>query len=162
MSTKNNLQNAFAGESQANRKYTAFARRADEDQYPGIAKLFRAAAESETVHALNHLQVMGLIGTTESNLLSAIEGETYEFTDMYPDFIKEARAENNETAARSFSLANEVEQVHADLYRRALDNMDGIATAYYVCQVCGNTVENEAPDTCPICGADKSEFKRID
>jgi rubrerythrin len=164
MSTKDNLQTAFAGESQANRMYTAFARQADKEGYPEVAKLFRAAAEAETVHALNHFQVMGRIGTTEDNLRVAIDGETYEHNEMYPGFITEAKAENNDAATRSFRLANTVEKIHASLYGKALQNLDadGEPVTYFVCRVCGNTVENEAPDFCPVCHADKGSFKIID
>ena len=162
MSTRDNLLVAFAGESQANRKYTAFARRADEEGYAGVAKLFRAVAEAETVHALNHLRVLGQIGSTEDNLKAAIEGETFEYTSMYPGFIEEAKAEGDQPAIMTFAGANAVEKIHADLYKKALDDTDGDVDSYYVCQVCGNTVENEAPDVCPICQAGKEAFVRVD
>lgn len=163
MSTSDNLQAAFAGESQANRKYTAYARKADEEGFPGVARLFRAAAEAETVHALAHFQVMGMVGSTEDNLRAALQGETYEFQQMYPGFIEEAKAEGNEAAAMSFTGANAVEKIHAGLYERAVANPAGMtAERFYVCQVCGNTVENEAPDPCPICGAKKEMFKAVD
>lgn len=162
MSTEDNLRAAFAGESQANRKYTAFARKADEEGHSGVAKLFRAAAEAETVHALNHLRVLGGIGSTEDNLKEAIEGETYEFTSMYPGFIAEAEAAGNQQAVISFMGANAVEEIHANLYTKALNNLDRDDVTYYVCQICGNTVENEAPDICPICQAPKQSFKKVD
>jgi rubrerythrin len=163
MSTSENLKAAFAGESQANRKYLAFSRQAEEEGYHQVAKLFRAAAEAETVHALNHAKVMGIIGDTISNLKAAIEGETYENKQMYPDFIKEAEAEGNQKAAISFKNANAVEQIHAQLYQKALDHLGkNQSTTYYVCQVCGNTVEGEAPETCPICKAKREAFKKID
>lgn len=162
MSTEENLREAFAGESQANRKYTAFARKADDEGYPGVAKLFRAAAEAETVHALNHLRVLHGVGTTAENLKAAIEGENYEHTSMYPGFITEAQAEGNDQAAMTFMSANAVEKIHADLYEKALADMGGDKGPYYVCQVCGNTVENEAPDVCPICQAAKESFKRME
>lgn len=161
--TEKNLKEAFAGESQANRKYLAFAKKADEEGYPQIAKLFRAAAEAETVHALNHLRELGEVKSTRENLEAAINGESYEFQNMYPKMIEEAAEEGKESAVRSFHLANEVEKVHAGLYRKALNNLDqNPQTDYYVCQVCGNTVEGEAPETCPICGAPKKMFKKID
>ncbi len=162
MSTRDNLLVAFAGESQANRKYTAFARKADEEGFAGVARLFRAAAEAETVHALNHLRVLGQIGSTEDNLKDAIEGETFEYTSMYPGFIEEAKTEDDQQAVMTFASANAVEKIHADLYKKALDDKDGGVDTYYVCQVCGNTVENEAPDICPICQARKESFVRVD
>lgn len=161
MSTKDNLESAFAGESQANRKYTAFAREADKEGYAGVAKLFRAAAAAETVHALNHLRVLGQIGTTDENLKAAIEGETYEHTSMYPGFIDEAQTEDNQQAVGSFTIANAVEKIHAELYKKALADKSGADVDYYVCGICGNTVESEAPDICPICGAQKKQFKLI-
>ena len=163
MGTTDDLKAAFAGESQANRKYTAFARKADEEGYPQAARLFRAAAAAETVHALNHLNVLGGVGSTAENLKSAIEGETYEFLEMYPGFIDTAKAESNQGAVQSFYSANEVEKIHAGLYNKALDDLgDAKAVDYYVCDVCGNTVENEAPDVCPICGAKKEAFFAVE
>ncbi len=163
MGTTDDLKAAFAGESQANRKYTAFARKADEEGYPEAARLFRAAAAAETVHALNHLNVLGGVGSTAENLKSAIEGETYEFQKMYPGFIETAKAESNQGAVQSFYSANEVEKIHAGLYNKALDDLgDAKAVDYYVCDVCGNTVENEAPDVCPICGAKKEAFFAVE
>ena len=162
MSTKDNLQNAFAGESQANRKYLAFGKKAEEEGFKQVAKLFRAAAEAETVHAHNHLRVMGGIKKTKENIQEAIAGETYEFTKMYPQMIEEAKKEGNKEALRSFEIANKVEKIHADLYQKALQHLGkNEDVEYYVCQVCGNTVEREAPDTCPICGAPKSRFTKI-
>ena len=162
MSTQDNLQAAFAGESQANRKYLAFAKKADEEGYSQIAKLFRAAAEAETVHALNHLAVMGGVSSTAENLKAAIEGETAEFTNMYPGFIEQANSEGKDDAKISFYGANEVEKIHAALYQKALDNLGNNGEVdYYVCQVCGNTVEGQAPDSCPICGQPQSVFKLI-
>ncbi|MCS3924692.1 rubrerythrin family protein [Methanosalsum natronophilum] len=163
MSTKENLEAAFTGESMANRKYLAFAKKADEDGYPQIAKLFRAAAAAETVHAHNHFELLDGIKSTEDNLKAAIEGETYEFHEMYPDFIEEAKNEGNKDAVWSFDIANQVEEIHADLYKKALENIGGNEEVdYYVCSVCGNTVENEAPDMCPICGATKSKFDKVE
>jgi rubrerythrin len=161
--TTENLKAAFAGESQANRKYLAFARKAEEDGYPQVAKLFRAAAEAETVHAHAHLKVLGGIKSTEENLREAISGETHEFTEMYPKFIETAKSEGNTQAEVSFANANSVEKIHAELYRKALENLgNNEEVDYYVCQVCGNTVEREAPDVCPICGAPKNMFKKIE
>lgn len=164
--TTDNLKAAFAGESQANRKYLFFADKADEEGLKPVARLFRAAAEAETVHARAHLRVLGGIKTTMENLQAAVEGEGYEFTRMYPEFIKQADIEGNKAARNSFDLANKVEQVHHALYTRALDALRGGKTLsdqpYYVCQVCGMTVEGEAPDKCPVCGAPRKQFKRID
>ncbi|MBI4842865.1 MAG: rubrerythrin family protein [Nitrospirae bacterium] len=160
--TEQNLRDAFAGESQANRKYLAFAEKAEKEGYGQVAKLFRAAAEAETVHAHNHLKELGGIKSTKENLVEAIGGETYEFESMYPGMIDSAKAEGETSAARSFSFANEVEKIHAALYKKALQNLGSNADVdYYVCLVCGNTVEGEAPDECPICGALKKMFKKI-
>jgi rubrerythrin len=161
--TGKNLQEAFAGESQANRKYLAFAKKADAEGHPQVARLFRAAAAAETVHAHAHLRTMGGIGATEANLREAVSGETHEFTRMYPEMIREAEAEGFEAAARNFSYANAVEKVHAALYQRALDNLGQNPTVdYYVCQVCGNTVEGPPDGPCEICGSGKAAFQKID
>jgi rubrerythrin len=161
--TEKNLQTAFAGESQANRKYLAFARKAQEEGYSQVARLFRAAAEAETVHAHSHLRAMGGIGSTVENLKGAIGGETYEFESMYPPMIETAEAEGNKTAVRSFKFANEVEKVHASLYQKALDNLENLQdTDYYVCSVCGYTCENEPPDDCPVCRAKAKAFFKVD
>jgi rubrerythrin len=161
--TEQNLKDAFAGESQANRKYLAFAKKADRDGYLQAAKLFRAAAEAETVHAHAHLKALGGIKDTADNLREAIEGETHEFKSMYPDMIEAARAEGMKDAERSFSYANEVEKIHASLYQKALDNLNNLEeTDYYVCSVCGYTCENEPPDTCPVCQAKSKAFFKVE
>jgi rubrerythrin len=164
--TGENLQTAFAGESHASRKYLYFAEKAEEEGHKQIARLFRAASEAETVHARNHLKVMEGIKSTRDNLKEAIGGESYEFTEMYPAFMKQAEAEGDNKAKNSFDLANKVEQIHHRLYQAALSMLEkGQSMAekpMYVCQICGNTVEGEAPDKCPICGAPKKMFKRID
>ena len=158
-----NLQDAFAGESQANRKYLAFAKKADQEGHAQVAKLFRAAAAAETVHAHAHLRTLKGINSTADNLKEAIAGETHEFKNMYPDMIEDAKVEDHKGALRSFEYANAVEKVHADLYENALVNMDGMAAAdYYVCEVCGYTCENEAPDECPVCKAKKKAFFKVD
>ncbi len=162
MSSMDNLKNAFAGESQANRKYLAFAKKAEEEGFKQVASLFRAAAEAETVHAHSHLRVMGGVKSTKENIQEAIGGETFEFTKMYPQMIEEARKGGNKQAQQSFEFANKVEKIHAELYQKALNSLGkNEAVDYYVCQVCGNTVENAAPDKCPICGASKSMFIKI-
>lgn len=157
------LEEAFAGESQANRKYLAFATAADKEGYPQAARLFRAAAEAETVHAHNHLRVLKGIGTTKENLNGAIAGETHEFKSMYPAMIEVAKAEGNADAERSFNFANEVEKVHAHLYQKLLDSLDTAreSYSYYVCPVCGFTAEGIPPDNCPICGTKGKMFKEI-
>ena len=157
------LKAAFAGESQANRKYLAFAKQADKDGYPQVAKLFRAAAEAETVHAHTHLRTLGGINSTAENLKEALAGETYEFKEMYPEMISDAKTEENKSALRSFNYANEVEKVHAALYQKALDNLDSLeAVDYYVCSVCGYTCESKAPEKCPVCGAREKAFFKVD
>lgn len=163
MSTADNLKEAFAGESQANRKYLAFAKKADEEGFAQVAKLFRAAADAETVHAHAHLRVMKGVGSTEENLRGALSDETAEFRNMYPRMMEEAQKEGENEAYLSFSFANKVEEIHAGLYQKALDNLGrNEEMDYYVCQYCGNTVEREAPEKCPICGAPRSMFKEID
>jgi rubrerythrin len=163
--TDENLKAAFAGESQANRMYLAFARKADEEGLTQIAKLFRAAAEAETVHALNHLRVTGQVKSTLDNLGTAISGETYEFKKMYPDFIVEAKNDANKPALISFDYANKVEQIHANLYQKAIDTLKNkkelSKVDYYVCPVCGNTFEGSTPDVCPICATQKEKFMKI-
>jgi len=162
--TEQNLRAAFAGESQANRKYLAFAAAADKEGYPQVAKLFRAAGEAETIHAHNHLKALKGIKSTKENLVEAITGETHEFKKMYPEMLEAARAEGNKEGERSFYYASEVEKIHAQLYQKLLDNLGATkeAYAYYVCPVCGYTSEKEPPDTCPVCGAKGKMFKRID
>lgn len=164
--SEKNLQTAFAGESQASRRYTFFATKADEEKQPQIARLFRAAAAAETVHAYNHMNAMDGIGSTKENVMAASVGEHYEFTRMYPPFIEEAAQEKNERAEQTFDYANQVEQIHHKFFEAALKALNAgtklKSEAYYVCQGCGNTVAGEAPDVCPICGAPKSSFKRID
>jgi rubrerythrin len=161
--SEKNLADAFAGESQANRKYLAFAKKADSEGYTQVAKLFRAAAEAETVHAHNHLRELGGIKSTKENLGEAIHGESYEFQKMYPQMIEDANTEGNKGALRTFNYANEVEKIHAALYQKALDNLGENAEAdYHICQVCGYTAEGEAPDECPVCKAKKQAFKKVD
>jgi rubrerythrin len=167
MSTTNDhLAEAFAGESKANRTYLGFAKKADEQGHTQVARLFRAAAAAETVHALNHLKAMGGIMDTAENLKEAVHGEHYEFQTMYPAFIKDAEDEGAKQAKWTFEVASKVEKIHHGLYSAALKALESgnelPETAYYVCQVCGNTVEGEAPDKCPICGAPRAKFLKID
>ena len=158
------LKEAFAGESQANRKYLAFAAKADQEGHPQAARLFRAAAEAETVHAHNHLRALGGIKSTKENLQEAIAGETYEFKKMYPEMIAAAKAEVNKAAERTFNFANEVEKTHAQLYQKLLDGLGKSQEnyPYYVCPVCGHTAEKAAPGVCPVCGTKGEMFKRIE
>lgn len=161
--TEQNLQEAFAGESQANRKYLAFADKAEREGYKQVARLFRAAAHAETVHAHSHLRALKGIRDTAANLREAIAGETHEFKDMYPAMIEAAHQEGNKAAERSFTYANEVEKIHAALYQKALDNLGQTMEAdIHVCSVCGYTCEGEAPGKCPVCAANSNAFVKID
>jgi len=164
--TQENLKAAFAGESQANRRYLFFADKAEKEGQPQIARLFRAAAEAETVHARNHLEAVDGIRSTRDNLGVAVKGEHHEFTEMYPSFIEQARAEGNDKAQVSFDYANKVEKIHHGLYQKALKALEAGQQLkdepYFVCQVCGNTVAGEAPERCPICGAPRKMFKRVE
>lgn len=161
--TEQNLMEAFAGESQANRKYLAYAKQAEKEGYPQVAKLFRAAAEAETVHAHNHLRTLGKIKGTAENLKDAIAGEIHEFKTMYPAMIKTSQEEGEKAAERSFRYAHEVENVHAELYQKALEKMENLEKAdYYVCSVCGYTCENEPPSKCPVCNAVSKAFYKVD
>ncbi len=163
--TEKNLDGAFAGESQASRRYLYFADKAESEGHPQIARLFRAAVEAETVHARNHLKVLGGINSTKENLKEAISGEEYEFTKMYPAFIEQAKAEGNQRAEISFSHANAVEKIHHALYQKVLESLEAGKELkdepYFVCSVCGNTVAGEAPEKCPICGAPRSKFVEV-
>jgi len=218
--TDENLKAAFAGESQANRTYLAFAKAAEKEGFPQVAKLFKAAAEAETVHALNHFNVLGQVKTTSDNLNAAVSGETYEFTKMYPQFIEDAKKklfkaaaeaetvhalnhfnvlgqvkttsdnlnaavsgetyeftkmypqfiedakkEGNKKALQSFDYANKVETIHADLYKKALESVEAKKDLpkadINVCPICGNTFEGNGPDVCPICGIPKAKFTKI-
>jgi len=164
--TQENLQEAFAGESQANCRYLFFADKAEKEGHTQIARLFRATADAETVHARSHLRAIGGIGETKDNLGAAIKGENYEFTQMYPGFIKQAESENNKRAQLSFEFANEVEKVHHELYQKALETLEAGGQLkdepYFVCQVCGHIVAGEAPETCSMCGAPRKMFKRVE
>ena len=163
--SEKNLQGAFAGESQANRKYLFFAEKAEKEGQSQIARLFRAAADAETVHAKNHLNALDAIGSTESNVMAAAAGEHFEFTRMYPPYIETAEQEKNKKAQRSFELANDVEQIHHKYFEAALKSLkEGKKLKeepYYVCQVCGNTITGTPPDVCPICGT-RHQWKKID
>jgi rubrerythrin len=159
--TENNLKEAFAGESQANQKYRAFAKQAERDGFPNIARLFRTTAEAERIHAEGHLGALGGIGTTVENLHAAIAGETSEYTQMYPPMLQQAEVENHK-AKRMFGYAVKAEEVHARLYKLAVDaakeGRDLSVTEFYLCPVCGYIEFGKAPDTCPICGTKGSKF----
>jgi rubrerythrin len=162
--TKTNLKEAFAGESQANRKYLAFAKKAEQDGFPVVAKLFRAAAEAETIHALAHLNAMDGVGSTAENLKAAVEGETFEAEKMYPPMIAQAQTEKHK-GQRMFELASKAEAVHAKLYAMALEAVksgkDLAATAFYLCPTCGHVEIGQAPANCPICGCKGERFMRM-
>jgi rubrerythrin len=162
--TQDFLKEAFAGESQANRKYQAFAAKADKEGYSQAAKLFRAASEAEAVHANNHLRVMKGILSTPENLKAAISGEDHEYESMYPEMIATARVEKQKGAEMSFHDANEVEKIHSKLFNKLLANQgkSTVTFPYYVCPICGNTVEMEPPATCQVCGTEGKLFKRMD
>jgi len=164
--TADTAQAAFAGESQANRKYLFFAEQADKEGLKQVARLFRAAADAETVHAKNHLKVLKGIGSTSENLKAAVSGENHEFTEMYPAFIKQAEVDANQEAQNSFDLANQVEEIHHGMFGDFLEKLEKGETIedkkIYVCQFCGNTVEGEPPEKCPVCGVGQKMFKQID
>ena len=155
------LKAAFAGESQANRKYLAFAAKAEAEGLPYAAKIFKAAAEAETIHAHSHLRLLGGIKSTAENLQEAIGGETYEFTQMYPEMIKDAQAAGDKDSERGMHLANEAEKVHAELFKKAAANPGQAAPKVFVCKVCGHVHEGGAPDACPICGSKSQAYFEI-
>jgi rubrerythrin len=162
--TPENLKTAFAGESQANRKYLAFARKAEEDGFPNVARLFRTTAEAETIHALAHLEALGGIRSTRENLEEAIGGETYEYSQMYPPMLTRA-VQDKHAARRMFGYAVQAEAVHAKLYQTALDavraGQDLREGQIFLCPVCGHVEVGGAPDACPICGALQEEFVQV-
>jgi rubrerythrin len=161
--TTENLKTAFAGESQANRKYLAYANKAEKEGYPQIAKLFRAAAEAETIHALAHLQNLGGVGSTLDNLKDAIAGETHEFTTMYPPMVEQAEQEGHR-GKTMLKWANAVEKVHAGLYQQALEALqtgkDLSTMEIYLCPVCGHLELGVEPDKCPVCGTAGGKFQK--
>ncbi len=158
--TKENLMSAFAGESQANRKYLAYAKQADKEGNALVAKLFRAAAEAETIHAHAHFKAAGKMGDTAANLQDAIGGETYEFTKMYPEMIKDAEAEGETAIAKYMGFVNAVEEVHANLYKKAASN-DLADVDFYICPVCGYTHEGKLEGACPVCKVAGNTFYSV-
>jgi len=163
--TVEDLRAAFAGESQANRKYLAYAKKADADSLTQVARLFRAAAAAETVHAHSHLRALDGVGTTAENLKDAIAGENYEWVSMYPEFIKDAEAESVKRALTSFKWAFEAEKIHEELYSKALASLEAgqpmPEVDYYVCPICGYTHEGPLEGVCPICKTPADKFERI-
>lgn len=157
MSSKDDLAEAFSGESQANRKYLAFGERAEKDGFPVVARLFRGVAAAEAIHAASHLRAMDGVSETAANLAEAMAGEHHEFTEMYPPMVAAAKAEGDTRAERSMTHALEVEKVHHALFQRALEAVKGgldLADApVRICPVCGHTVVGDAPDQCPVCKA---------
>lgn len=164
--TKDNLEEAFSGESKARNKYTFFAEIAEEEGKPGVAKLFRAAAKAEEFHAKNHFRTMGKLKSTKENLKAAAKGENYEHTEMYPDFIEKADEEGENKASKMFDYAKQVEEKHENFYRKALNAVqkgeDLEKKDWYICPVCGNTFEGDVPDNCPICGVPKDNFEKVE
>lgn len=166
MATKENAMEAFAGESQANRKYSAFADKAKEEGFTNVAKLFTAASEAEAIHAKRLLKVLGSIGKTEENLKASVAGETHEFTEMYPEFVKLGEAEKQSDAVIAFTYAMKAEEVHANHYKEALkaisSGKDLSGQKVILCPICGNIFRGEPPERCPICSAFKKVFREIE
>ena len=161
--TQKNLYTAFVGEAKAALRLKGFAMKADKEGYPQMARLFRAISAAEEVHALKHLKLLKIIGTTEENLVSSFERETSISENIYPEFLRIAEEEGNEAARISFSHARDSEEFHAKLYKDAIDQMiKETESPYHVCTVCGYVVEGDASDTCPVCNAKKEKFSRVD
>jgi len=164
--TKGNLEKAFAGESQANRRYLAYSHKADDEGFPEVARILRAIGEAETIHALNHLRIMGVVDSTKSNLAKAVEGEEYEVKEMYPEFVKQAGKEKSDRAKKTFSYAMEVEKEHAKILKevqKMVEQGKDVETKnLMVCPGCGYTMWDKIPDVCPVCGATKDVFEEIE
>jgi rubrerythrin len=162
--TNDNLKTAFAGESQANQKYLAFAKEAEKEGFSNVAKLFRTTAMAERIHAEGHLAALGGVGSTVENLEAAIGGETYEHTEMYPPMLEQAQAEGH-PAKRMFAFAVEAEKVHAALYQRAIEavrnGQDISAAEVWLCPICGHVELGNPPEKCPICGAKSSVYVQV-
>ena len=159
-----NLKEAFAGESQANRKYLAFAKKAEQDGFVNVARLFRTAAEAETIHAMGHLNALDMVKSTAENLRAAVEGETHEFKEMYPPMLSQAQADNHK-GKRMFGWAMKAEAVHADLYKLALEAVlqgkDLAETSFYLCPVCGHIEAGNPPAVCPSCGTKGEKYIQV-
>ncbi|HMF33194.1 MAG TPA: rubrerythrin family protein [Candidatus Lokiarchaeia archaeon] len=165
--TDENLHTAFAGESQANRKYLAFAKKAEQEGYPNVGRMFKAISEAETIHAMNHFQAMGAIKGTADNLETAMGGEHYEVNEMYPPMLEAAQEEEQKAAIRSFGAALATEKVHEGMYQNALtcvtEGSDIEPVTYWVCPICGQTFEgDDIPDKCPVCNAPKAKFMKFE
>jgi rubrerythrin len=163
--TEDNLKSAFAGESQAHMRYLIFADKAEEEGFPNVARLFRAIAYAEQVHATNHFKTLAMLQGTVDNLQAAINGETYEVNEMYPAYKAVAELQQEKGAQRSTDWALQAEKVHAGMYQKAKQAVerkeDITVEAVFICEACGYTVENSAPDRCPICGAPKVKFRKF-
>jgi rubrerythrin len=160
--TTENLEQAFAGESQACMRYLAFAEKADQEEFPAVARLFRAAAKAEMYHALSHIRALGTVASTLDNIKAALEGETHEFKKMYPPMIQDAVADRDLEARYSLEYAMSIEMIHAKFFKKAMDDPQAFPEAsYYICPVCGNTVMNKAPNKCPYCGVDGKDFVEV-
>ncbi len=163
--TEDNLKNAFAGESQAHIKYLAFGAQADQDKLPNVARMFRANSFAEQIHAVNHLRTLAGIGKTGENLAAAMSGEAFEATTMYPEYVKAAEEDGEKAAVTTTSNALAAEKVHYEMYKRAGQTVsickDLEAKPIHVCGVCGFTMEGDAPDKCPVCGAPKAKFVKF-
>ena len=163
--TEENMKAAFAGESQAHMKYLIFARKAQKEGYPGLSRLFKAIAFAEQVHAANHLKVLGGVNSSDQNLQAAIDGETFEVNEMYPAYKEVARLEEEKGAERSADWALQAEKIHAAMYQKAKQAVEGgkdvELKSVFICEVCGYTVEEGAPDRCPVCGAPRDKFNKF-
>lgn len=166
MTTIDNAEEAYAGESQANRKYEIFAEKATAEGYPNVAKLFKAASQAEAIHAKRLLLVLNKLGSTEDNLKGSVAGETEEYKEMYPAFIKTAKEEGENEAATVFTHAMKAEEVHAGRYEKALEAVsagnDFELSKVYLCPVCGNIEIDSIPDKCPICGVPARMFREVE
>ena len=163
--TEDNLKSAFAGESQAHMRYLIFAKRAEAEGFPNIARMFRAISYAEQVHATNHYNALGMIQGSSDNLQVGIDGETYEINDMYPAFYAVAQLQEERGAMQTFNFALQAEKIHASMYQKAKQTVetrkDIQLGMMHICEVCGHTVEGEAPDRCPVCGASKDKFRKF-
>ena len=163
--TEENIKSAFAGESQAHMKYLIFAKKAEEEGFSNVARLFKAIAFAEQVHATNHLKVLGGINSSAQNLQTAIDGETFEVDEMYPAYKEVAKLQEEKGAVRSTDWALQAEKIHAAMYQKAQqsveDSKDIELKEVFICELCGYTLEGEAPDRCPICGAPKQKFRKF-
>jgi rubrerythrin len=163
--TEDNLKSAFAGESQAHMRYLIFAEKAEQEGFPNVARLFRAIAYAEQVHATNHYNTLGMIRETTDNLQVAIDGETYEVNEMYPAYKAIAELQGEKGAQRSTNWALQAEKVHAGMYQKAkqgVERKEDIPLGpVFICEACGYTVEGSAPDRCPVCGAPKERFRKF-